>query len=159
VGCALDIYTKYFWDAGFDAHGLDISEFAVSEASKPVGAERLKRCDLDVSEILFEERFVIVWIWDVQEHLADPYGALAKVTTKTREGGRLFVRTSNADFLTHRLLAGDWEDYTDYSHHGVDQVTPTSLNAWLKQLGWRILKLECNGIWFSEMDPVVLGLR
>jgi 2-polyprenyl-3-methyl-5-hydroxy-6-metoxy-1,4-benzoquinol methylase len=159
VGCALGIYTKSFLEAGFDAYGLDISEFAISEASKRVGAKRVKQCNLDVFEIPFEEGFDAVWMWDVLEHFVDPYGALAKVTMKTREGGRLFLRTSNADSLTHRLLGGDWEGYTDYSHHGLERVTPASLKLWLKQLGWTILKLDCNGIWVFGMDPVVLALR
>ncbi len=159
VGCALGVYTQAFKESGYNAFGIDISEFAISEGVKRIGCDRVKQCNLDVSDIPFEAAFDVVWMWDVLEHFVDPYKALCKLTRKTKYGGYLFLRTSNADSLTRRLMGADWEGYTDYSHYGVDQVTPTSVARWLGELGWRILKFECSGIWILGVDPVLLGLR
>jgi len=47
IGCALGIFAKAFLDAGLDVCGTDISEFAIEQASLLVGANRVRRADLD----------------------------------------------------------------------------------------------------------------
>jgi 2-polyprenyl-3-methyl-5-hydroxy-6-metoxy-1,4-benzoquinol methylase len=159
IGCALGIYTRAFLDAGFDAYGMDISEFAIGEAAKRVGARRVRHASLDTAEIPFRGEFDAFWLWDVLEHCAAPEAALVKVTCQARPGAHLFVHTSNADSLTHRIFGSDWEGYSDYSHRGVDQVTCSNLRLWLHRLGWEIVEWECSNIWVEGVDPVVLRLR
>jgi hypothetical protein len=159
IGCALGIYTKAFLDAGFDARGIDISTFAVAEAAKRIGADRVRQCNLDLSEIPFGDHFDLFWMWDSLEHMSNPEGALAKVTEKAAPGAWLFLHTSNADSLSHRILDGDWEGYSDYSHYGVDKVTATALASWLNDLGWEVVDWRCDQIWVFGVDPVSLGLR
>ncbi|MCM3902717.1 MAG: class I SAM-dependent methyltransferase [Pyrinomonadaceae bacterium] len=159
IGCALGIYTKAFMDAGFDVRGMDISEFGIAEASKRVGPDRVRQCNLDLSDIPFETTFDAFWMWDVLEHVSDPEGALTKVTKKAAPGAWLFLHTSNSDSLSHRLLGSDWEGYSDYSHYGVDKVSATSLAAWLNNMGWEIVDWQCGQVWVFGVDPVFIGLR
>ena len=159
IGCALGIYTQAFREAGFDAFGMDISEFAVAEAAKRVGADRARCASLETTGIPFEGNFDVIWMWDVLEHFADPRAALARVTERVARGGWLFLHTSNADSLTHRMFGADWEGYSDYSHYGVDLVTCSSLRAWLRELTWETKSWQCRNIWVEGLDPVVLQLR
>jgi 2-polyprenyl-3-methyl-5-hydroxy-6-metoxy-1,4-benzoquinol methylase len=159
VGCALGVYTRAFLDAGFDAYGVDISPFAVAQAQRLVGGDHAKCADLDVQEIPFSGRFETIWMWDVLEHFRVPDAVLAKVSERAAQGTLLFLHTSNAESLTHRLFARDWEGYSDYSHRGVDQVTCKSLRGWLARLGWKITNFECGGVWIAGSDPVMLRLR
>jgi SAM-dependent methyltransferase len=159
IGCALGIYTKAFLDAGFDAYGIDISEFAIEEARKKVGSGRLFRCNLDNSDIPFCSEFDVFWMWDVLEHSDDPQQMLAKVTKKATRGAWLFLHTANRDSLTHRVLGSDWEGYSDYSHLGIDLVSASSLSKWLHEQGWEIVRWECSNVWVSGCDPVLLRLR
>ena len=159
VGCALGIYTNAFLEAGFDAYGIDISEFAVNEARKLVPANHIKQCNLDESDIPFDITFDAIWMWDVLEHSANPKMMLEKISNKVSQGSFLFLRTSNSNSLTHRIFESDWEGYSDYSHYGVDKISAKLLITWLKDLGWELLDWKCFGIWIFGNDPIVLQLR
>src|ERR1700687_411846 len=159
IGCALGIFTRAFLDAGFDVYGTDISEFAITQAGRLVGPHRVRRADLDADNIPFEGSFDTIWMSDVIEHFSAPEAVLAKVSSQARKGALLFLHTSNGDSLTRRLLGKDWEGYSDYSHHGVDQVTCSSLRAWMDKFGWDIVHWECGTIWAEGLDPVLMRLK
>jgi len=159
VGCALGIYTKAFLDAGFDAHGVDISDFAIAEAARRVGVDRVRQANLDEEEIPFAGAFDVFWMWDVLEHSASPRALLEKITRRAAPKSTLLLHTSNADSLMRRAMGREWEGYSDYSHHGVDQITATVLAQWLDELGWKIKVWECNHIWVGGVDPILMRLR
>ena len=159
IGCALGIFAKAFLDAGLDVYGTDISEFAIQKASLLVGPDRVRRADLDTEDIPFEGYFETIWMSDVIEHFSVPEAVLAKVSSRARKGALLFLHTSNSDSLTHRLFGKEWEGYSDYSHHGVDQVTCSSLRAWMDESGWEIVHWECGNIWAEGLDPVLMRLK
>jgi len=153
VGCALGVYTKAFQGAGFDAYGIDFSQYAIGEAAKRVGESRAKQCDLDVQPIPFGGQFDIFYAWDVLEHAGDPRGLIKKLTDAAAPGALLVMHTSNADSLTHKIRGGDWEGFSDYSHRGVTQVTANSVRQWLTDLGWNIVSWKITGIWAPWTDP------
>jgi 2-polyprenyl-3-methyl-5-hydroxy-6-metoxy-1,4-benzoquinol methylase len=159
IGCALGIFAKAFLDAGLDVYGTDISEFAIGQEGLLVGPHRVRRADLDADEIPFDGYFDTIWMSDVIEHFSVPESVLAKVSSRARKGALLFLHTSNSDSMTHRLFGKDWEGYSDYSHHGVDQVTCTSLRAWMDEFGWEIVHWECKNIWAEGLDPVLMRLK
>ncbi|HEY8225371.1 MAG TPA: class I SAM-dependent methyltransferase [Pyrinomonadaceae bacterium] len=159
IGCALGIFTKRFLDAGLDVYGTDISEFAIDQAGLLVGPHRVRRADLDADDIPFDGYFDTIWMSDVIEHFSVPEAVLARVSSRVRKGALLFLHTSNGDSLTHRLLGKDWEGYSDYSHHGVDQVTCSSLRGWMDKFGWDIIHWECGTVWAEGLDPVLMRLK
>lgn len=158
IGCALGLHTKAFLDAGYDAYGIDVSEFAIADAAHRIGPERVRQCDLDVAAIPFDGNFDILWMCDVLEHSTDPERMLERATERARSGSWLFLHTANSESLTHRTLEGDWEAYSDYSHHGVERVGATSLRRWLRDLAWEIVSWQCSGCWVVGVDPVLLRL-
>jgi 2-polyprenyl-3-methyl-5-hydroxy-6-metoxy-1,4-benzoquinol methylase len=159
IGCALGIFAKAFLDAGLDVYGTDISEFAIEQASLLVGPHRVRRADLDSDDIPFDGYFDTIWMSDVIENFAVPEVVLAKVSSRACKGALLFLHTSNSDSLTHRLFGKNWEGYSDYSHHGVDQVTCSSLRVWMDEFGWEIIHWECGNIWAEGIDPVLMRLK
>lgn len=158
IGCAMGGHVSGFVKAGFDACGVDVSPFAIEQARMQFESQRFKQADLDVAGVPFPGQFEILWMWDVLEHFSHPQEVLAKVTTCASEHGWLFLHTSNADSLTHRLWGSDWEGFSDYSHYGVGQITTSSLRAWLDSLGWRIVSWRCYGVWLERWDSVAAGL-
>jgi 2-polyprenyl-3-methyl-5-hydroxy-6-metoxy-1,4-benzoquinol methylase len=159
IGCALGLYLEAFLKAGLDPYGVDISEYAVAEAAKRVGPDRVRQCDVDRCDVPFEGPFDGFVLYDVLEHSAHPRRLLEKVSEKARAGSWLFLSTSNAESLTHRVLGPDWEGYTDYSHYGIEQISATTLPAWLRELSWQIVRWESRDIWVEGADPVVHRLR
>ncbi|MBA4062724.1 MAG: hypothetical protein C0501_03285 [Isosphaera sp.] len=158
VGCALGLGLRAFLDAGYDAYGVDVSEFAVAEAAKRVGPDRVRRCNVDQEPIPFPGPFDAVFLWDVLEHSADPAAFLRKLTGHAAPGSWIFIHTSNAESLTRRLLGPDWEGYYDYSHYGIDRVSVTTVPAWLRDLGWRVERTDCYWVWVDAADPALRQL-
>jgi 2-polyprenyl-3-methyl-5-hydroxy-6-metoxy-1,4-benzoquinol methylase len=158
VGCALGVYTKAFVKAGFDAYGMDISEFAIQEANKGLKSTRFLKSDVNLEDIPFEGDFDIFWMWDVLEHFSQPESVLEKISQKAKPNSYLFLHTSNSSSLTHRIFDSDWEGYSDYSHYGIEKVSSQSLKLWLEKCNWEIIKWECLNTWIWGVDPVFIRL-
>jgi hypothetical protein len=71
----------------------------------------------------------------------------------------LLLITSNAGSLTHRIFGRDWEGYFDWTHHGVDQVSPAAMRSQLPDAGWRIRSLHTWHVWDGSGDPTHAALR
>jgi 2-polyprenyl-3-methyl-5-hydroxy-6-metoxy-1,4-benzoquinol methylase len=159
VGCALGIYAKAFLDKGFDSFAIDSSAYAVKEAEKLLGPSRAAISQLSADDIPFSGTFDVIWCWDVLEHFAAPKAALSILSKRASAGAFMFLHTSNADSLSHRLFGSDWEGYSDYSHYGIDQITNDSLQAWLTELGWEVLEWRCTDLWIRGPDEIFAHLR
>jgi len=57
-------------------------------------------------------------------------------------------------FLISQLFGRDWEGYSDYSHYGIQQMTPGTIRRELASLSWDILEWDCPGVWHWNQDPV-----
>lgn len=106
VGCAMGFYVQRFDRVGWDAHGLDISEYAVAQGEAR-GVHNLVVGSVD--ELPYEnERFDFVFSIDVVEHVAQPLAEamVAEIHRVLRPGGVCFLATPN--FLTNAY----WNAYT-----------------------------------------------
>lgn len=95
VGCAAGDFMAYVRDYGWDEVGIDISPKLV-----PVARARgfaVLHGDLNEFELL-PERYDVVTMWDVIEHLDDPQSYLHGIWRLLRRGGLLFFHTGNARF-------------------------------------------------------------
>lgn len=114
IGCATGGTLQALGRAGFDACGLDISEWAVEQARARVGNVAWQ-CDVDrdsiPAEVMARAPFGCFVLASVLEHFADPRQVLAKLATIARPGAALIVLTTNGDSLTHRIFGADWEGY------------------------------------------------
>jgi len=79
-------------------------------------------------------KFGTVILWAVLEHFREPFRVLADLREVTRPGSVLIINTTNAASLSHQLLGPNWEGYFDWSHHGIDQITVSSLGEALTRL-------------------------
>jgi SAM-dependent methyltransferase len=99
IGCAVGFYVERLAALGWDAHGVDISEWAIAEGRRR-GVRNLEAGTVD--ELPFaDETFDLVTSIDVIEHV-EPATARAMVSETYRvlkPGGLAFVATPN--FLTN----------------------------------------------------------
>jgi len=129
-GAGSGVFVRVCRDAGIDAVGVEQSEEAIARA----------RDTLDVT--LFErppdERFDVITLWDVIEHLRDPVAVLAMLKDRLTAGGALFMTTGNFDNW-RRVADGErWGLYL-FDHHFY--FTPASLAAVARQAGWTRFRL------------------
>jgi 2-polyprenyl-3-methyl-5-hydroxy-6-metoxy-1,4-benzoquinol methylase len=164
VGCATggllaDIEKRY----GIAGLGLDVSDWAVGEATKKLGPNRVWAIDLDrdpVPDAVHQAGPLgTIIMFSVLEHLKDPLAALAALTDLAAKGTVLLLETTNADSLTHGVFGSDWEGYFDRTHLSVDACSARTVPAWLESLGWRVVERRTRLVWDRSADPTHHTLR
>jgi SAM-dependent methyltransferase len=58
-----------------------------------------------------EEKFDVITMWNVLEHLYDPLGTLKKIALSLKPGGILFITTPNLDCLDARIFQQYWAGF------------------------------------------------
>ena len=90
----------------FNGIGLEISNFAASVANKEFGV------DVQVGSIektIFpDNHFNVITMWDIIEHLVDPFNALKEVHRILKPGGYVFISTDDSANWLPRLLGKYW---------------------------------------------------
>jgi 2-polyprenyl-3-methyl-5-hydroxy-6-metoxy-1,4-benzoquinol methylase len=163
IGCATGEVLEGLALAGYPAVGLDISDWAVEQATQRLGPDRVWKCDVEQEsppdEALRKGPFGALLLWAVLEHFRSPFQVVAKLTPLARQGALLLLRTTNCESLTHWIFGPQWEGYFDWTHHGVDQVGVSSLRRELTKLGWRVEQLTTHLVWDASADPTRATLR
>ncbi len=144
VGCAAGFFLAVARDHGWDARGVEISDFAASYA---------KRSGFDVFKGALEEypgtpgTFDLVTLWDVIEHLRDPKAALQKIRSLLKPGGHVVLTTPAIDSWTHRIFRDKWMGFKDVEHlFFFSRKTMTEL---LRQCGFRVSSVKFEGKYVS----------
>lgn len=163
IGCATGGTLAALRQAGFDGYGIDVLDRAVSRATERLGPGRVWQCDPEHDgfppAVRAKGPFGTVIMASVLEHFHDPFAVLAGLGDVTAPSTVLLIVTTNADSLGHRVFGADWEGYSDWSHHGVDQLAPSSLRARLPAIGWSIETLRTWHLWDGSADPIHASMR
>jgi 2-polyprenyl-3-methyl-5-hydroxy-6-metoxy-1,4-benzoquinol methylase len=111
IGCGRGAFLDVARLGGLSTAGVEISERA-ADAAEAKGHQVFRRS----AEEPFggpDERFDLITMWDIMEHLARPRLALQHAFGRLAEGGRLFILTPMMDSLydrwgrrVHRLTGG-----------------------------------------------------
>jgi len=100
-GCAVGSFLSMAKTAGWEARGIDISEYAVSYCRNTLGHEANSG---ELKDVNFpNEEFDVVTMWDVIEHLTDPLAELREVNRILKPGGIVLVDTPNEDSFIRSL--------------------------------------------------------
>jgi SAM-dependent methyltransferase len=105
VGAYIGVFVEIAGAGGWQAQGIEPSEWAVAEARK---------CGLDVRAGTLETAgfpeasFDVITLWDVIEHLADPAAELRRASALLRPGGWLVVHTMDIEAPFARLMGDRW---------------------------------------------------
>jgi len=150
-------------ERGIAGLGVDISEWAVTQAARKLGPDRAWRVDLDHDPLPAAIRrvapFRTIVMFSVLEHLRDPQAVLAALTSVSSRGTLLLLETTNCESLCHRVFGDDWEGYFDRTHLAVDRVGVRAVSQWLNALGWTIADRRTRMIWDSSADPTHATFR
>jgi SAM-dependent methyltransferase len=103
VGCYSGFFLDQARSRGYRVKGVEPSRWAVEHARGELGLDVFHG---PVEAFETAERFDLVTMWDVIEHLVDPVGTLRKIHGLLRPGGLLAFTTHNLDSLAARVLRG-----------------------------------------------------
>lgn len=101
--------------AGFDVTAIEISARACAFISRTVGVRVVHTSD-EIGSLEVEDPADAIVMWQVLEHLPDPFRILQASAKALRPGGVLIVATPNPDSLQFRLF-GKWWTHLDAPRH------------------------------------------
>jgi SAM-dependent methyltransferase len=163
IGCATGQLLAALAREDYDVFGVDFSEWAIEQAAIALGPGRAFRSDVEADgfapAIRARAPFGAVVLWMVLEHFRDPFVVLAALRTITRAGSVVFIYTTNADSLSHRIFGGDWEGYFDWTHHGIDRISVRTLRDAFAPPHWDLVRLTTGTFWAVDADPLVATVR
>ncbi|HLF28651.1 MAG TPA: class I SAM-dependent methyltransferase [Anaerolineae bacterium] len=135
TGVFVEIACRHGWEAG----GLEPSQWAVSEARKrnlPMIEGTLDSVDLP------EAAYDVITLWDVIEHVTDPFVEIQRAYRLLKPGGLLVLHTMDIDSLFARLMGPRWpwlmEMHLYYFSH-------RTLRAMLEKAGLRVIRATPQG--------------
>ncbi len=143
VGCGQGFFIACMKRCGWDAVGVDVSPWAVRFAREALG---LTAYEGSVENVPPGERFDVVTMFHVLEHLRRPVQALEQAAEHLEDGGTLIIEGPNyAGF--DRLWHGElWRGFTDPSH--LSFFTPATYRLAIERAGLSVGRID-----FQTWDP------
>ncbi|MBN2347108.1 MAG: class I SAM-dependent methyltransferase [Candidatus Aminicenantes bacterium] len=108
VGAASGIFLNLARHSGYRVAGIEPSAALVADAERLYG---LKLFHGTAGQFVSRERFQIVTLLDVLEHVTDPHAFLGGLDRFLAPGAVLAVVTPDVDSLAARLVGGRWWHY------------------------------------------------
>ena len=141
VGCGVGQVVRTLAEAGFAAHGVEVSEENLALAREHAGEFQL----YDGRTLPFADHtFDAVGAFNVLEHVEDPVGLLDEMTRVLRPGGHIVISSPN--FL--RVLG--WRDYHPHMS-GLAQKWRNARTLLRHQQSYRS---KPDAILFEKMAPI-----
>jgi peptidoglycan/xylan/chitin deacetylase (PgdA/CDA1 family)/2-polyprenyl-3-methyl-5-hydroxy-6-metoxy-1,4-benzoquinol methylase len=163
IGCATGGTLAALHAAGFNGYGIDFSQWAIERAAERLGPGRVWQCDIEQGELPAQVQsrgpFGMIVMAAVLEHFHQPFEVIARLTPLVVSGGSMIIITTNASSLSRRVFESDWEGYFDWTHHGVDAITPSTLRNALNVQGWDVASMHTWHVWDRSADPIHASLR
>lgn len=138
IGCGLGWFLSSL-NSKWDKYGIDISDFAIKNASKYCKATRI-----DVEEFVKKKsnksKFNYVIFSHVVEHLKNPIFVLKKIRQLLKKDGVLLIETPNFDSAAYRLFNNKFRLLDDPTH--ISLFTLDSMTRALRDNGFNIEKID-----------------
>ncbi len=142
-GCASGEFVHFVSDV-YKAEGCDISADAIAIA-------REKYTDIHdrfwcvVKQDHIAREYDAVCLWDVIEHVADPYESLSNLKKIIKDDGYLFISTPNIGAVFARMLKSKWPFMTPPEH--LSFFSYKSIRRLAGILGMEIVEWSSKGKW------------
>lgn len=139
VGCYAGIFLEIVAAHGWEAQGIEPSEWA---------AEQARRRGLDVitgtlsTAGLPARSFDVVTLWDVIEHLTDPKAELQRVNQVLQPGGLVCIHTIDVGGLVPRLMGRHWPWLMEMHLYYFSRRTLADL---LERTGFQVIRQFAQG--------------
>lgn len=129
VGCAIGGIADIFDEKGVKVWAVDISDYAIKKAKKLSPKIKFTVCDIQ-EEIPIDERFDLVFAFEVLEHLEDPFPGLVNIRKALNKGGKLVATTPYP-----------FKKYIEINTH-VSVLDPRKWAELMKRAGFKKIKYQ-----------------
>lgn len=159
VGCGVGDFLDYAKRNGWQVIGSEINTQAASIAQTTYDVN-IYAGPLDEVP-MSEAGFDIVTMWDVLEHLPDPYSALLYCHRLLREDGLLVISIPNLASFDRFLFREAWIGWDAPRHFNL--FDHNTLQQLFKQTGFSFIDRQCvtgaKGAFFLSLDPILDNTR
>jgi 2-polyprenyl-3-methyl-5-hydroxy-6-metoxy-1,4-benzoquinol methylase len=150
VGCSNGSSVHIANSLGLQAEGIDTSENAINDGIK----RGLKLHVGLLKDVAFDSNsFDAITLYEVIEHLHDPYDLFIECARILRPNGVLLIGTGNADSFTRQIRKGKWHFLNDHAGH-VNLFSPKSLNILAPRTGFGVVKVVTYSVEIFEKHEV-----
>jgi SAM-dependent methyltransferase len=146
VGCGFGYFLPEAFEEGFAVRGLEFNKHAVDRLRRKYAFQIYSGA---LEDARFEpDSFDAVAMFDVIEHLHDPFAALDTLHAAMTPGGVLAVSTVDAGSLVSRLLGSRLEDFRRTREH-LFFFTRETLTEVLEEHGFDVMSIRSIGHTFG----------
>ncbi|MDD5292391.1 MAG: class I SAM-dependent methyltransferase, partial [Candidatus Omnitrophica bacterium] len=155
IGCGLGDILSIFKENKWDVEGIEFNPFAANYAKEQFGVSVVNKSVFDFDEA---DKFDVIMLWGVLEHLYNPRKILAKCHKLLSEEGLLVMEVPSADSLLVR--------YAEATHKKADRIiegdkhlilfSVASFKGMLEKSGFEVRKLLSNGLDMATIDRLFL---
>jgi 2-polyprenyl-3-methyl-5-hydroxy-6-metoxy-1,4-benzoquinol methylase len=107
LGCAKGDFVQMSLNAGYDSHGIELSEHSAKIAADKVGADRIENCTL-LDTALPQKSLDVITMFDFLEHVPNLQETLQMVSSLLKDDGILYLVTPDSGSLSYKLMGGRW---------------------------------------------------
>lgn len=150
VGCALGLFMEMAHEAGLEASGFDVSEYAAAECRRNL---RLEVLSGDLATAYAGRCFDVITLFHLLEHVGDPIRYLKERIKPLMSGhGVLAIEVPNLNSLEARVAGATWVDLRPDQH--AIHYTPNTLKMVLKEAGFRVIH-QSTRTWLTSRTGLV----
>jgi 2-polyprenyl-3-methyl-5-hydroxy-6-metoxy-1,4-benzoquinol methylase len=147
IGPAYGSYTYLAKQAGFEVEAIEMDAECCKFLEEVVGVKAIN--SNNPSEALKTlEKFDVITLWHVIEHLTDPWITLERIVEKMLPGGILVIAAPNPDAFQFHVLGRFWP-HVDAPRH-LELIPLPLLTKQMQSLGF-------NTLWTTTTDQGTLG--
>ena len=107
IGPAYGLFAYLAKQAGFKVTGIEMDHECCEFLRSTVGIDVVEDADT-VSALATQQPFDVIVLWQVFEHLPDPWSALAAIAERLKPGGVLILDMPNPDAFQFKVLGRRW---------------------------------------------------
>ncbi len=133
IGCGSGYYLYLLKQKGFYCEGVERSNMMCEMINKHY---KIKCTNTSFEELKVENKFDVVSIITVLEHLYNPKRCVEKISNLIKENGHLFIEIPDTEFPRHDILP----DYLAFEH--IHHWTKNSISNLLQLSGFEIIHYE-----------------
>lgn len=146
VGCGLGYFLDVAQDVGFGVTGIEFNPGAIRQMKEkyafPVYEGSLHSIPASAGQ------FDVITMFDVIEHLHDPFGDMKKMFELLQPGGGVAITTMDSESFSSRLLGMRLEDFRRIREH-LYFFSRESLTKVLESAGFRVYAIKSYGHTFE----------
>lgn len=154
IGCAYGPFLSCANDFGWNCFGSDISFDAINYVKNKLGFNAIigDFASIDIKKEFFVDKFDVITMWYVIEHIKDLKSTLSSVNKMLKFGGVFSFSTPNANGLTRKIDEAKFFNQSPKDHFSLWELPLTK--KYLKPFGFKVIKIVSTGI-HPERIPFV----